>query len=52
MFFSILYELGPFILVFVLFIGVFTLFQIILGVEVSENGSDYPGVNKFIRMFI
>jgi hypothetical protein len=33
-------------------IFVFALFQIILGVEVPQDGSDYPGVDKFIRMFI
>jgi hypothetical protein len=50
MFFSVLTELGPFLLVFLIFIMVFFVFQIILGAQVPDEGSDYPGAHPYVRM--
>ena len=52
MFFAVLVELGPFLLIFVIFIFVFTMFQIILGTKVADDGSDYPGVHPYFRKLI
>ena len=52
MFFAVLVELGPFLLIFVIFIFVFTMFQIILGAKASDGGSDYPGMHPYIRKLI
>ena len=52
MFFAVLDKLGPFLLIFVVFIFVFTIYQIILGLKVSDDGSDYPGLHPYFRKFI
>ena len=52
MFFSVLIELGPFLLIFVILTFVFTMFQIILNAKASDGGSDYPGVHPYIRKLI
>ncbi len=51
MFFAVLIELGPFLYIFVIFIVVFTLFQIILGAKVSDE-SEYPGLHPYFRKMI
>jgi len=52
MFFAVMFELGPFLLIFVVFVSVFTIFEIILGTKVSDDGSDYPGVHPYFRKLI
>ena len=37
-FFAVFMKLGPFLLIFVIFIFVFTIFQIILGLKVADDG--------------
>jgi hypothetical protein len=51
MFFAVLVELGPFLYMFVIFIVVFTLFQIILGAKVSDE-AEYPGLHPYFRKMI
>jgi hypothetical protein len=53
MFFEVTTKLNSFLLMFVIFIIVFTLINIILGVVDLENVSgvsDYPGLNIFVIM--
>ena len=50
MFFAVLNELGPFLLVFVIFIFIFAIFQIILGSKADPG--DYPGLHSNLRMLI
>ena len=51
MFFAVLIELGPFLYMFVIFIVVFTLFQVILSAKVSDE-SEYPGLHPYFRKMI
>ena len=51
MFFAVLIELGPFSLMFILFIVVFTIFSIIFEAKVADTG-DYPGVHPYLRKLI
>jgi len=37
---------------FAIFIFVFTINQIILGLRVADNGSDYPGLHPYFRKLI
>ena len=37
---------------FAIFIFVFSIFQIILGLNVADNGSEYPGLHPYIRKLI
>ncbi len=52
MFFAVFDKLGPFLLMFVIYIFVFTLFKIILGLKVADDGADYPGLHPYISKFI
>jgi hypothetical protein len=52
MFFAVLVKLGPFLLIFAIFIFVFTMYQIILGLKVSDDGADYPGFHPFLGKLI
>jgi hypothetical protein len=52
MFFAVLKKLGPFMLIFIIYIFVFTLLQITLGLKVSDDGSDYPGLHPYFRKLI
>ena len=52
MFFAVLDKLGPFLLIFVIYIFIFTLFKIILGLKVADDGADYPGLHPYISKFI
>jgi len=52
MFFEVLVKLGPFLLIFAIFIFVFTIYQIILGLKVADDGSDYPGLHPYFRKLI
>ncbi len=39
-------------LIFIIYIFVFTLLQITLGLKVSDDGSDYPGLHPYFRKLI
>jgi ABC-type uncharacterized transport system permease subunit len=52
MFFAVVVKLGPFSLMFIIFIIVFTIYQIILGLKVSDDGADYPGLHPYFRKLI
>ena len=53
MFFEVMKKLNSFLLMFVIFIIVFTLINIILGVQDLDNapdGPDYPGLDIYVMM--
>ena len=52
MFFAVMKDLGPFILMFTGFIGIFSLFQFILSSQAEQADDTYPGLNSFVRMLI
>jgi hypothetical protein len=52
MFFAVLEKLGPFLLIFVIYIFVFTILQITLGLKVADDGADYPGLHPYFRKLI
>ena len=52
MFFAVIYDTGPFILIFTGFICIFSLIQYILSIEAESAGETYPGVNPFVIMMI
>ena len=51
-FFAVMRDLGPFILMFSGFISIFSLIQYILSSQAEEAEDTYPGVNSFLRMLI
>jgi hypothetical protein len=52
MFFAVMGDLIPFILIFTGFITVFSLIQFILSSQTEDSDDTYPGVNLFARMMI
>jgi len=52
MFFEVLVKLLPFLSIFAILIIVFTIYQIILGLKVSDDGADYPGLHPYFRKLI
>jgi len=52
MFFAVMKKLGSFLLIFVIYIFVFTIFRIILDLKVEDDGADYPGLHPYFRKLI
>ena len=52
MFFAVMKDLGPFLLIFTGFLSVFSLIQFILSSKTEEADDTYPGVSSFVRMLI
>ena len=52
MFFAVMKDLGPFIIMFTGFIFIFSLIQFVLSSQVEEAEETYPGVSSFLRMLI
>jgi hypothetical protein len=52
MFFAVMKDLGPFILMFTGFIIIFSLIQFILSSQAEQADDTYPGLNSFVRMLI
>ena len=52
MFFAVMKDLGPFILMFTVFVGIFSLIQYIFSSQ-GENAEEfYPGIHPFLGMLI
>ena len=52
MFFAVMKDLGPFIIMFSGFIFIFSLFQFVFSSQAEEADDTYPGINSFLIMLI
>ena len=52
MFFAVINDLGPFILMFTGFVSVFSLIQYILSSQGEDAEEFYPGIHPFLSMLI
>jgi hypothetical protein len=52
MFFAVMKDLGPFIIMFTGFIFIFSVIKFVLSCQAEEAEDTYPGVISFMRMLI